>query len=71
MEVYVVSKISKAYDIHHYGNCNYGICFFMMDKIFGTYREDFPVDEKGNRVKLNVFMTYPHHRGMDGRATKV
>ena len=41
-----------------------------MDKIFGTYREDFPVDENDNRVKLNVFITYPHHRGIDGKATK-
>jgi len=63
-------KLVKLHDIHHYGNCNYGICFFMMDKIFGTYREEFPTDKSGKRVKLNVFMTYPHHRGVDGRAVK-
>ena len=63
-------KLVKLHDIHHYDNCNYGICFFMMDKIFGTYREDFPVDANGDRVKLNVFITYPHHRGIDGKVTK-
>ena len=61
----------KLHDIHHYGNCNYGICFFMMDKIFGTYREDFPVSADGNRVKLNVFKSYPYQRGEDGKARKV
>jgi len=64
-------KLVKLHDIHHYDNCNYGICFFMMDKIFGTYREEFPVGADGKRAKLNVFITYPHHRGIDGRVTKV
>ena len=64
-------KLVTLHDIHHFDNANYGICFFMMDKIFGTYRETFPEDADGNRVKLNVFMTYPHHRGLDGKAKKV
>ena len=61
----------KLHDIHHYDNCNYGICFFMMDKIFGTYRETFPTDKEGNRVKRNVFMSYSLDRGIDGKARKV
>jgi sterol desaturase/sphingolipid hydroxylase (fatty acid hydroxylase superfamily) len=59
-------KLVKLHDIHHYDNCNYGICFFFMDKLFGTYREDFPTDKEGNRVKMNVFQSYPFRRGHDG-----
>ncbi len=64
-------KLVKLHDIHHYDNCNYGICFFMMDKIFGTYRENFPVNADGMRIKLNVFKSYPYQRGEDGKARKV
>ena len=64
-------RLVKLHDIHHYDNVNYGICFFLMDRLFGTYRNSFPVDKNGDRVKLNVFMTYPHHRGVDGKSTKV
>jgi sterol desaturase/sphingolipid hydroxylase (fatty acid hydroxylase superfamily) len=59
-------KLVKLHDIHHYDNCNYGICFFFMDRLFGTYREDFPTDKGGNRVKMNVFQSYPFRRGADG-----
>ena len=43
----------------------------MMDKIFGTYREEFPIDRDGKRVKLNVFMSYPHHKNIKGKSVKV
>ena len=59
-------KLVKLHDIHHYDNCNYGICFFYMDKLFGTYREDFPTDKTGKRIKMNVFQSYPFRRGHDG-----
>ena len=59
-------KLVKLHDIHHYDNCNYGICFFFMDRLFGTYREDFPTDKNGKRVKMNVFESYPFRRGTDG-----
>ena len=64
-------KLVKLHDIHHYDNVNYGICFFFMDRLFGTYRDTFPIDENGKRLKLNLFMTYPHHRGVDGKPTRV
>tara|TARA_R100000808_G_C2155151_1_gene166905 strand:+ start:1251 stop:1859 length:609 start_codon:yes stop_codon:yes gene_type:complete len=64
-------RLVRLHDIHHFDNVNYGICFFFMDRIFGTYRNTFPVDEDGNRIKLNVFMTYPHHRDVDGKAVKI
>ena len=59
-------KLVKLHDVHHYDNYNYGICLFFMDKIFGTYKEDFPVDENGARIKVNVFKTYAHHRTHKG-----
>jgi sterol desaturase/sphingolipid hydroxylase (fatty acid hydroxylase superfamily) len=59
-------KLVKLHDIHHYDNVNYGICFFFMDRLCGTYRNTFPVDENGNRIKVNVFMTYDHHRTHKG-----
>ena len=63
-------KLVTLHDIHHFDNVNYGICFFFMDRIFGTYRNTFPVDGDGNRIKLNVFMTYPHHRNLEGKSVK-
>lgn len=63
-------KLVKLHDIHHYDNCNYGICFFFMDRLFGTYRETFPRDENGNRIKMNVFQSYPYRRGADGSLIK-
>ena len=59
-------KLVKLHDIHHYENCNYGICLFFMDKIFGTYVDEFLVDESGKRIKKNVFMSYPLHRTHEG-----
>lgn len=44
-------NLVRAHDIHHYDNCNYGICFFFLDKLFGTYRADFPPERR------NVFKT--------------
>ena len=37
-----------------------------MDRLLGTYKEDFPVDKDGNRVKNKVFESYPFRRGVDG-----
>jgi sterol desaturase/sphingolipid hydroxylase (fatty acid hydroxylase superfamily) len=61
-------KLVHLHDIHHYDNCNYGICLFFMDKLFGTYRDDFPLDANGHRIKKNVFMSYPLHRTHHGPA---
>jgi sterol desaturase/sphingolipid hydroxylase (fatty acid hydroxylase superfamily) len=63
-------KLVKLHDIHHYDNVNYGICLFFMDRLFGTYTEDFPTDKNGDRVKYNMFVTYQYHTGVDGRAIK-
>ena len=46
-------KLVALHDIHHYDNTNYGICFFVMDRIFGTYSEEMPENGKQN---LFVFM---------------
>lgn len=62
-------KLVKLHDIHHYDNCNYGICFFMMDRLFGTYRDEFPLDKEGRRIKKNVFTSYPRHRTHTGTST--
>lgn len=35
-------KLVRLHDIHHYDNCNYGICMFFFDRLFGTYRDTFP-----------------------------
>lgn len=35
-------KLVKLHDIHHYAPVNYGINFFFMDRLFGTYRETKP-----------------------------
>lgn len=63
-------KLVKLHDIHHYDNVNYGICFFFMDRLFGTYRDTFPIDKDGKRIKHNVFITYPFHRDTDGSLAK-
>jgi sterol desaturase/sphingolipid hydroxylase (fatty acid hydroxylase superfamily) len=44
-------RIARLHDIHHYDNCNYGICLFFMDRIFGTYKDQFPT----NHEKQDVF----------------
>ena len=64
-------KLVKLHDIHHYDNVNYGICLFFMDRLFGTYTEDFPTDKNGDRVKYNMFVSYSHHRDVDGITKKV
>ena len=53
-------KMLKLHDIHHYQNTNYGICFFVMDRIFGTYSEEMPEDGKQN---LFFFTSDSHSRG--------
>ncbi|MBI2798044.1 sterol desaturase family protein [Candidatus Saccharibacteria bacterium] len=35
-------KLVKLHDIHHYAPVNYGINFFFMDRLFGTYQETQP-----------------------------
>jgi sterol desaturase/sphingolipid hydroxylase (fatty acid hydroxylase superfamily) len=41
-------RIQKLHDIHHYGPYNYGILFYFMDRIFGTYRSTFPKAKQNN-----------------------
>lgn len=41
-------RIQKLHDIHHYGPYNYGILFYFMDRIFGTYRTTFPKSKQTN-----------------------
>lgn len=31
-------KLTRLHDIHHYRVANYGIVFFFMDRLFGTYK---------------------------------
>jgi len=62
-------KLVKLHDIHHYDNSNYGICFFGFDRLFGTYNENFPHDDKGKRIKKNVFKSYKLHRTHSGTAS--
>ena len=54
-------RIARLHDIHHHDNCNYGICLFFMDRIFGTYKEEFPP----NRKYLDVF--YGQFNEADGQ----
>lgn len=42
-------RLVRLHDIHHYKPVNYGINFFFMDKLFGTYSETMPA------VKTNTF----------------
>lgn len=42
-------KIQKLHDIHHWGPYNYGILFYFLDRLFGTYNDNFP------NKKLNNF----------------
>lgn len=41
-------KIQKLHDIHHWGPYNYGIAFYGMDWLLGTYQEDFPTKKVNN-----------------------
>ncbi len=34
--------LTKLHDIHHYRVANYGIVFFFMDRLFGTYTAQMP-----------------------------
>lgn len=63
-------KLVRLHDIHHYDNMNYGICLFFMDRIFGTYTEEFPKDAKGNLVKHPMFVSYMYDRDEAGMARK-
>jgi sterol desaturase/sphingolipid hydroxylase (fatty acid hydroxylase superfamily) len=63
-------KLVKLHDIHHYDNVNYGICLFFMDRLFGTYSENFPVDKQGNRIKYNMFKSYQYYVDVDGNVTR-
>ena len=63
-------KLVKLHDIHHFDNKNYGICFFFMDRLFGTYTDVFPVDEKGARVKHRMFVSYLYDRDEVGEIRK-
>lgn len=38
----------KLHEIHHWGPYNYGISFFVMDRLFGTYKTDFPEAKQPN-----------------------
>ncbi len=40
--------IRRLHDIHHWGPYNYGILFFFMDRLFGTYRGSFPAKKQPN-----------------------
>ena len=35
-------RLARLHDIHHYAPANYGIMFFGIDRLCGTYRETFP-----------------------------
>ena len=61
----------EAHNIHHYDNMNYGICLFFMDRLFGTYTEDFPKDKDGKLVKHPMFVSYMYERDATGNAKKV
>ena len=41
-------KIQKLHDIHHWGPYNYGIVFYGLDWIFGTYKDEFPDSKVAN-----------------------
>lgn len=41
-------NLTKLHDIHHYQVANYGIVFFFMDRLFGTYKTS--VSKKPNTV---------------------
>lgn len=36
------NKLMLLHDVHHYGPYNYGIVFFWMDRLFGTFRTSMP-----------------------------
>ena len=38
----------RLHEIHHWGPYNYGISFFVMDRLFGTYRTEFPKTKEPN-----------------------
>jgi sterol desaturase/sphingolipid hydroxylase (fatty acid hydroxylase superfamily) len=40
--------IQKLHDIHHFGPYNYGVLFYFMDRIFGTYNEHMPKHKVAN-----------------------
>ena len=42
-----------------------------MDKMFGTYTEDFPKDEEGKLVKHPMFVSYMYERDEDGIGKRV
>jgi sterol desaturase/sphingolipid hydroxylase (fatty acid hydroxylase superfamily) len=42
--------IRRLHDIHHYGPYNYGILFFFMDRLFGTYRVVAPSKKQANFI---------------------
>lgn len=39
-------RLVRLHDIHHWEPGNYGIVFFAMDRLFGTYRAEFPPAKK-------------------------
>ncbi len=39
------------HEIHHWGPYNYGISFYFVDRLFGTYRTDFPEAKERNFPK--------------------
>jgi hypothetical protein len=41
-----------------------------MDRIFGTYTEEFPKDKDGNLIKHPMFVSYMYERGVEGYAKK-
>jgi sterol desaturase/sphingolipid hydroxylase (fatty acid hydroxylase superfamily) len=43
-------QLTRLHDIHHYEVANYGIVFFFMDKLFGTYKT------KLTKPKSNTFV---------------
>lgn len=45
-------RLVLLHDIHHYGPCNYGIAFFIMDWLFGTLCETMPDKPQHNFPRL-------------------
>ncbi len=46
----VFKTIQRLHDIHHWGPYNYGILFFFMDRVFGTYKPSFPSKKQTNFI---------------------
>lgn len=44
-----LERLAYLHDLHHYARCNFGIVFFWLDRMFGTFRTDVAA------IAINVF----------------